>query len=141
MNQKVLSEQRKAELLLAGQLHVSELSARELYIVRLVAWGYASKQIADMLNLSLHTVRQHMKNIHHVLNAHSTSDLTRWYFFREFGISESWRRIIATLLLIISCLSILELSCNVRVLRASPVGRVARAGRMRRLTAYNLSLT
>lgn len=39
------------------------LSKRELEILKLVAQGYSSKEIADMLFLSSYTVRTHRKNI------------------------------------------------------------------------------
>lgn len=52
-----------------------ELSARESEIVRLVAEGYSSKDIAKMLFLSPHTVHTHRKNILRKLNIGSTSEL------------------------------------------------------------------
>lgn len=114
------------------QLSEAEISARELEIVRYVAWGYAAKQIAHKLHLSLHTVRQHLKNIHGELQAHSTSDLTRWYIFREYGISDTWRKVIALGLLIVSLLSVVESSCNVRVFTRGIMTRVSRARGTRR---------
>jgi len=137
------NDQHIAALLLAERLGVTELSARELYIVRLVAWGYCSKQIADMLDLSLHTVRQHLKNIHQALNAHSTSDLTRWYFFREFGVADNWRKLILTILfLLLMTASLFEMSTNVRVMRTQQVaGRMVRARSLRRNSYFKLQLS
>ena len=141
MKQLNTNDQHLSALLLAERLGVTELSARKLYIVRMVAWGHPVKQIADQLNLSLHTVRQHLKNIHRELNAHSTSDLTRWHFFRKYGIADNWcKRVIAILLFIISIGSIFEMSCNVMVLRTSSTisSRVARNRSNRRNNAYVL---
>lgn len=134
MRQLNTNDKHAAALRLAERLGVTELSARELYIVRLVAWGYPAKQIAYMLDLSLHTVRQHLKNIHQVLNAHSTSDLTRYYFFREFGVADNWRKLIVTILfLLIMTASLFEMSTNVRVMRSYQVaGRMVRARNVRR---------
>jgi DNA-binding CsgD family transcriptional regulator len=42
---------------------INELSARETEILRLIAEGYKSKEIADMLNISYDTVRTHRNNI------------------------------------------------------------------------------
>ena len=39
------------------------LSSREKEILVLVAKGYMSKEIADMLNISMNTVNTHRKNI------------------------------------------------------------------------------
>jgi DNA-binding NarL/FixJ family response regulator len=53
----------------------TELSSRESEIVRLVAEGYSSKDIAKMLYLSPHTVHTHRKNILRKLSIGSTSEL------------------------------------------------------------------
>jgi DNA-binding NarL/FixJ family response regulator len=53
----------------------TELSVRETEIVRLVAEGYSSKDIAKMLFLSPHTVHTHRKNILRKLGIGSTSEL------------------------------------------------------------------
>lgn len=41
----------------------SSLSEREKDVIKLVAKGYTNKEIADMLNLSIHTIISHRKNI------------------------------------------------------------------------------
>jgi DNA-binding NarL/FixJ family response regulator len=40
-----------------------KLSARELQVLQLVAWGNANKQVAAQLSMAGETVRMHMKNI------------------------------------------------------------------------------
>lgn len=45
------------------------LSPRELDVLRLVALGKANKEIADILGLSLHTVKNHLAHILHKLDA------------------------------------------------------------------------
>ena len=54
----------------------SSLTERELEILRLVALGNASKEIADKLNISVHTVVTHRKNITEKLGIKSISGLT-----------------------------------------------------------------
>lgn len=49
----------------------SDLSARELNVLRLMAAGVTNKAIAEQLHLSINTVRNHVQNVLHKLNAHS----------------------------------------------------------------------
>ena len=53
-----------------------ELSARERDILTAVAKGKTNKEIADELNISIHTVITHRKNISHKLGINSISGLT-----------------------------------------------------------------
>ena len=52
-----------------------ELTAREQEVLRLVADGRTTKQIADILMISPHTVRRHRDHIMNKLNLHSKADL------------------------------------------------------------------
>ncbi|MGE5480114.1 MAG: response regulator transcription factor [Chloroflexota bacterium] len=52
------------------------LTKREQIIIQLVAKGRSSKQIADALSISLHTVVTHRKNISKKLQINSVSGLT-----------------------------------------------------------------
>ena len=51
------------------------LTKREIEIIRLVAHGYANKEIADKLCLSFHTVTTYRKKISAKLNIHSSAAL------------------------------------------------------------------
>lgn len=53
----------------------SNLSTREIEIVRLVASGISTKEIADQLCLSTHTVYTHRKNIMKKLQINSASEM------------------------------------------------------------------
>jgi DNA-binding NarL/FixJ family response regulator len=52
-----------------------QLSARELDIVRLIGKGYTTKEIADKVFLSPHTIGTHRKNIFRKLGVKSASEL------------------------------------------------------------------
>jgi DNA-binding NarL/FixJ family response regulator len=62
------------------------LTTREKEVLQLLAEGFASREIADKLYLSLNTVRVHKKNIRQKLGLHSQVDLVR-YAIKE-GISK-----------------------------------------------------
>lgn len=55
------------------------LSERELEITSLVCKGLTSKEIAEQLNISLHTVETHRKNILKKLNLKKTTALVDYY--------------------------------------------------------------
>lgn len=55
-----------------------DLSPRENAIVTLVAKGHTNKEIADMLNISVHTVTTHRKNISKKTGIKSISGLTMY---------------------------------------------------------------
>ncbi len=44
-----------------------DLSDRELDVLRLLAWGYRNKEIADQLALSINTVKYHLENLYQKL--------------------------------------------------------------------------
>lgn len=62
-----------AEMLSAG----AELTARELEVLVLLAEGLASKQIAERLQISIHTVKFHIGAIYARLGAVSRADAVR----------------------------------------------------------------
>lgn len=53
-----------------------ELSERETEVLVLVGQGLSSKEIADRLNISIHTVNTHRKNITHKTGIKSVAGLT-----------------------------------------------------------------
>ena len=56
----------------------TELTVRELEVVKLVVDGISSKEIADRLHLSHHTVYTHRKNVMKKLSINSTPELVRY---------------------------------------------------------------
>jgi two-component system response regulator NreC len=65
---------------------IESLTPREIDVLRLLAKGYTSRQIADALNLSARTVEGHRANLMSKLNLHSRVDLTS--FAEEHGLLE-----------------------------------------------------
>ncbi len=54
------------------------LTAREVEVLRLLADGRTSKEIADALTVSLSTVERHLSNIYHKIGARSRVDATTY---------------------------------------------------------------
>lgn len=59
-----------------------ELTARELHVLRFIALGENSKEIADRLKISPKTVDAHRRKVMNKLDLHSIADLTK-YAIRE----------------------------------------------------------
>ncbi len=69
---KLLDEENETE-----QNSLQEiLSGREIDVLKLLATGLANKEIADQLNISIHTVISHRKNISQKTGIKSVSGLT-----------------------------------------------------------------
>lgn len=60
------------------------LSEREIDVLKLVATGLANKEIADKLNISIHTVITHRKNISQKIGIKSVSGLTIYAVVKKF---------------------------------------------------------
>ena len=71
--------QRQREQFHKEEYGCTELSARELYIVKLLYLGMDPKEIADFYSVSVFTIKTHFKNIHEVLDIHKQTDLVVWY--------------------------------------------------------------
>jgi len=65
-----------------GNLTDSPLSAREREVLQLLAEGKSTKDVADLLNLSVKTIESHRKQIMDKLDLHSIAELTK-YAIRE----------------------------------------------------------
>lgn len=56
----------------------AKLTSRERQILKLIAEGYTSKQISEILKISFKTVQTHRAHIMEKLGVHSTAELTRY---------------------------------------------------------------
>lgn len=63
---------------LLGNTGVVELSDREKDVIRYIAEGLSSREIAEELNISSHTVDSHRKNVLTKIGARNTADITRY---------------------------------------------------------------
>ncbi|MBA7713110.1 Transcriptional regulatory protein LiaR [subsurface metagenome] len=79
---KVLDEYR--QLIKSGDKKENQerLTERELELVGLIAEGKTNREIADLLNISLHTVKSHRLNLMRKLKVHDRTQLVR-YAIRE----------------------------------------------------------
>lgn len=59
------------------------LSSRESEIIIFISKGLSNKEIAQMLNLSVHTVITHAKNIYKKLNVNSRAEAAYEHMIRE----------------------------------------------------------
>jgi DNA-binding NarL/FixJ family response regulator len=79
------SRERRAEqrpIVLAADV----LGRREEQVMKLVAEGLTSKQIADQLHIAASTVEVHRRNIMRKLKLHSVAELTRYVLNRHLSV-------------------------------------------------------
>ncbi|HZQ48136.1 MAG TPA: LuxR C-terminal-related transcriptional regulator, partial [Verrucomicrobiae bacterium] len=55
-----------------------KLSTRQMEILQLIAEGYSTKQMGDMLCLSTKTVEKHRQGLMTKLDIHNVANLTRY---------------------------------------------------------------
>jgi DNA-binding CsgD family transcriptional regulator len=61
------------------KLKSSQITYREIEIIKMVITGKTSNEIADKLNISYYTVTTHRRNINKKLNIKTSHDLTRMF--------------------------------------------------------------
>jgi len=71
---KITSEAPKTN----GSQPTVKLTSREIEVLQLIAEGYANKQIAGDLDISIKTVEKHRQNLMDKLHIHDTASLTRY---------------------------------------------------------------
>jgi len=64
----------------------NELTERELELVSLIAEGKKNKEIAQLLNISIHTVQSHRLNLMQKLDIHDSGQLVRYAIRRGLVI-------------------------------------------------------
>jgi DNA-binding NarL/FixJ family response regulator len=77
---KRLLEQYREAFVHGGRIKsaASGLTSREMEVLQLIAEGYANKQIADELSISVKTVEKHRQQLMEKLNLHDVASLTRY---------------------------------------------------------------
>ncbi len=63
--------------------HMNQLTTRENELLKLLAEGFLNKEIADKLNVTLSTVKNHLQNIYIKLHVQNRSEAIIKYFNRK----------------------------------------------------------
>ena len=77
MSDRLLARIQRGDLETRGRSPLESLSPRELQVLRLVAEGKTSKEIAVMLDLGLQTVRSFRKTMMKKLGVNNVASLTQ----------------------------------------------------------------
>lgn len=83
ITQKVIEDFAGDSMHLRGQ-GTTDLSTREIEVLRLIAWGYSNKEIASRMELSVKTIEAHKANAMKKLNMNSRIDIVR------FALLQGW---------------------------------------------------
>jgi DNA-binding NarL/FixJ family response regulator len=88
---KRLLKQFKDKFLDGGAVKpkTTRLTSRQTEVLQLIAEGYANKQMADLLSLSIKTIEKHRQALMNTLNIHNIATLTRYAV--SSGVVESNR--------------------------------------------------
>src|SRR5204863_3893549 len=78
ISRRLLEQCRNAYNGNGTQPNANHLTTREAEVLQLVAEGYANKQIADVLSISIKTVEKHRQQLMDKLNIHEIAGLTRY---------------------------------------------------------------
>jgi DNA-binding NarL/FixJ family response regulator len=75
--------------LVTGKSQIGALSPRERQVAKLVAEGKSSKEIADLLYISVFTVRRHRESIMKKLDLKNVADLVRYALDHGYTFGDS----------------------------------------------------
>lgn len=64
-----------------------DFTAREYIVINKMVEGLTSKQIADKLNISYFTVKQHVHNIYWKKDLKNKAEFFKWYY-QESGLAK-----------------------------------------------------
>jgi DNA-binding NarL/FixJ family response regulator len=78
----------------ASDHRVSTMSRRELEILRVLAYGYTNRQIAQMLNISEGTVKNHIISLYDSIGVHTRAEAVAWAWLHRI-IDHSGQNLIA----------------------------------------------
>ena len=65
------------------------LSSRETEVAKLIAWGMAKKEIADLLSISERTVENHTRTIYKKVGVSKSNELSAWWFCSQYNIPQT----------------------------------------------------
>jgi DNA-binding CsgD family transcriptional regulator len=65
----------------------ANLAKRETEIAELIAWGASKKEIADRLDISVHTVENTTRNIFTKIDIQKATELSVWWFCTKLNMS------------------------------------------------------
>jgi len=71
VNRDIKSIKGKVSASLNGKSNTRGLTKRQLDVLALIAKGYTNKHISNILNISLNTVKEHIRNIFLFLNVNT----------------------------------------------------------------------
>lgn len=81
------------------------LNRREEEVAKLIAWGGASKEVADKMKLSTRAIEATLRSIYNKVGIRKATELSVWWFVKHANVPialDPWKRtIIATILLFI----------------------------------------
>lgn len=97
------------------------LTSQEEKVTKLIAVGFSDKEAADALHVSTRTVVNHKANIFEKLQINKATELTAWYWTRQFNekmsLSELKSKAIAGLFVLIILPSTLSFDLQYRYRR------------------------
>lgn len=64
-------------------VQTNQLTAGEVRILHLLSHGHTQPYIAELLGVSVNTVRTHVRNIYEKLGVHRRDDAVAWYWHRS----------------------------------------------------------
>lgn len=114
------------------------LAPRETEVAELLAWGASKKEVADRLDISVHTVENTARNIFTKIDIQKATELSVWWFCTKLSVSfemSPLRRSVMALLLLMAILpkDLLHNGDNIRMFRTrARNGQSARRGGSRK---------
>lgn len=112
------------------------LAPRETEIAEMLAWGASKKEVADRLDISVHTVENTARNIFSKIGIQKATELCVWWFCTKLNVSfelSPLKRAAIAIFFLVSILprDIIQTGDSVRLFRAR-TSQSARRGGSRR---------
>jgi DNA-binding NarL/FixJ family response regulator len=68
---------------------LSVLTEQEKMVSELIAWGFAKKEIADKLKVSVRTIENHTRAIFKKIGVSKSNELSAWWFCQNYQVPSS----------------------------------------------------